>query len=97
MHAAFITLADHSFVGAARQGLAARNDSEDVLKLDPNYQDAKMAVGIQQFAVASLPRGTIKTLPGAAKEPAPHSVPVGERPYAHPYYWSAFVLIGDPD
>jgi hypothetical protein len=56
MHAAFITLADHSFVGAARQGLAARNDSEDVLKLDPNYQDAKMAVGIQQFAVASLPR-----------------------------------------
>jgi CHAT domain-containing protein len=21
----------------------------------------------------------------------------GNRPYAHPYYWSAFVLIGDPD
>ena len=19
------------------------------------------------------------------------------RPYAHPYYWSAFILIGDPD
>ena len=56
MHAAFITLADHSYVTAARQGLAARNDSEQVLKLDPNYQDAKMAVGIQQFAVASLPR-----------------------------------------
>ena len=56
MHAAFITLVDHSFVTAARQGLAARNDSEQVLRLDPNYQDAKMAVGIQQFAVASLPR-----------------------------------------
>ncbi len=56
MHAAFITLADHSFVTAARQGLAARNDSEHVLKLDSEYQDAKMAVGIQQFAVASLPR-----------------------------------------
>ncbi len=56
MHAAFITLADHSFVAAARQGLAARNDSEQVLKLDPDYADAKMAVGIQQFAVASLPR-----------------------------------------
>ncbi len=56
MHAAFITLADHSYLTAARQGLAARNDSEQVLKLDPNYQDAKMAVGIQQFAVASLPR-----------------------------------------
>lgn len=56
MHASFITLADHSFLAAARQGLGARNDSEAVLKLDPNYQDAKMAVGIQQFAVASLPR-----------------------------------------
>jgi CHAT domain-containing protein len=21
----------------------------------------------------------------------------GDRPYAHPYYWSAFVLLGDPD
>ncbi len=56
MHAAWITLVDHSFTGAARQGLASRNDSEQVLKLDPNYADAKMAVGIQQFAVASLPR-----------------------------------------
>ncbi len=56
MHAAFTTLADHSYTGAARQGLSSRNDSEQVLKLDPEYVDAKMAVGIQQFAVASLPR-----------------------------------------
>jgi hypothetical protein len=56
MHAAFITLADHSYTSAAHQGLQARNDSEAALKLDPLYADAKMAVGIQQFAVASLPR-----------------------------------------
>jgi tetratricopeptide (TPR) repeat protein len=56
IHASFITLADHSFTAAARQGYAARNDSESVLKLDPQYADAKMAIGIQQFAVASLPR-----------------------------------------
>lgn len=56
MHAAWITLVDHSYTGAARQGLSSRNDSEQVLKLDPSYADAKMAVGIQQFAVASLPR-----------------------------------------
>jgi tetratricopeptide (TPR) repeat protein len=56
MHAAFITLADHSYVTAARQGLASRNDSEAALKIDPGYADAKMAIGIQQFAVASLPR-----------------------------------------
>ena len=56
LHASFITLVDHSFVSAAHQGLQARNDSEQTLKLDPAYTDAKMAIGIQQFAVASLPR-----------------------------------------
>jgi hypothetical protein len=56
MHAAFITLADHSFASAAHQGLQARNDSERALKIDPQYTDAKMAIGIQQFAVAALPR-----------------------------------------
>jgi tetratricopeptide (TPR) repeat protein len=43
-------------VAAARQGYASRGDSEQALKIDPQYVDAKMAVGIQQFAVASLPR-----------------------------------------
>src|SRR5207248_11802312 len=56
MHAAFITLAEHSYVAAARQGFASRGDSEQTLRIDPNYADAKMAIGIQQFAVASLPR-----------------------------------------
>ena len=56
LHAAFITLVDHSFFTAARQGLSARGDSEAVLKIDPSYADANMAIGIQQFAVASLPR-----------------------------------------
>lgn len=56
IHAAFITLVDHSFLAAARQGLAARTDSEQALHIDPLYTDAKMAVGIQQFAAGSLPR-----------------------------------------
>jgi tetratricopeptide (TPR) repeat protein len=56
LHAAFITLADHSFYSAAKQGYEARGDSEQALKIDPGYADADMAVGIQQFAVASLPR-----------------------------------------
>jgi tetratricopeptide (TPR) repeat protein len=55
MHAVFITLVDHSFASAARQGFSARNDSEAVLKIDPQFADAWMAVGIQRFAVASLP------------------------------------------
>ncbi len=65
MHAAYITLAQHSYASAARQGLAARNDSEQVLKIDPDYVDAKMAMGIQQFAVASLPR-LVRMLVGIA-------------------------------
>lgn len=56
LHAAFMTLADHSFYSAAKQGYEARGDSEQALKIDPAYADADMAVGIQQFAVASLPR-----------------------------------------
>jgi CHAT domain-containing protein len=48
-------------------------------------------------AVASLPRGKVKVLPGTGKAPGSLPVPPGEKPYAHPYYWSAFVLIGDPD
>ena len=56
IHASFLTLVDHAFTAAARQGYQARNDSEAVLKLDPQYADADMAIGIQQFAVASLPR-----------------------------------------
>jgi tetratricopeptide (TPR) repeat protein len=56
IHAVLVTLVDHSFTSAARQGLAARNDSEQVLKLDPDYVDAEMAIGIQQFAAGSLPR-----------------------------------------
>jgi CHAT domain-containing protein len=48
-------------------------------------------------AVASLPRGTIKSLASTGKAPAPRPIPAGEKPYAHPYYWSAFVLVGDPN
>lgn len=65
LHAAFITLAEHSWFAAARQGLAARNDSEGVIKIDPLYADAQMAIGIQQFAVASLP-GFVRVIVGIA-------------------------------
>jgi CHAT domain-containing protein len=48
-------------------------------------------------AVASLPRGEVKALPGTTIAPASRPVPPGEKPYAHAYYWAAFILIGDPD
>jgi hypothetical protein len=63
MHAAFIVLVDHSFAAGARQGYSARNDSEQALKIDPGYADAEMAIGIQRFAVASLP-GWVRLIVG---------------------------------
>jgi tetratricopeptide (TPR) repeat protein len=50
--------------------------------------------------LAALDRGTVRPLakidgpaPRAASSPPP---PAGVRPYAHPYYWASFILIGDP-
>jgi tetratricopeptide (TPR) repeat protein len=63
MHGAFVVLVDHAYAAGARQGHAARNDSEEALKIDPQYADAEMAVGIQQFAVASLP-GWVRMIVG---------------------------------
>jgi CHAT domain-containing protein len=43
------------------------------------------------------PRKLVKGTGGAAKEASAAPRPGGVRPYAHPYYWAAFVLVGDPD
>jgi CHAT domain-containing protein len=45
-------------------------------------------------ALEALDRGAVRPLAtaGASK---PVEAP-GPRPYAHPYYWAAFILIGDP-
>jgi tetratricopeptide (TPR) repeat protein len=41
-------------------------------------------------------RGTQKAARPLVQAKAP-PLPLGERPFAHPYYWAAFVLIGDPE
>jgi CHAT domain-containing protein/Tfp pilus assembly protein PilF len=49
--------------------------------------------------VARLSGGVLRGTIGAAPPEAKGNVvklPAGDRPYASPYYWSAFVLIGDP-
>ncbi len=51
--------------------------------------------------LAALQRGDVRplakvdgnTAPGAATSPSSS----GNRPYGHPYFWAAFVLVGDPD
>jgi CHAT domain-containing protein/tetratricopeptide (TPR) repeat protein len=42
-------------------------------------------------------RGSVgKPLPLGGEE-GPAKLPSGDRPFAHPFHWAAFVLIGDPD
>ena len=50
--------------------------------------------------LAALDRGTVRPL-AKVDGPAPPEAssspqPAGVRPYAHPYYWASFILIGDP-
>jgi CHAT domain-containing protein len=41
-------------------------------------------------------RGTIDAALPEAKEANPSMLPAGDRPFAAPAYWAAFVLLGDP-
>jgi CHAT domain-containing protein len=41
------------------------------------------------------PRGKVVPLKAVAKKDV--KLPAGERPFAHPFFWAAFVLVGDPD
>jgi tetratricopeptide (TPR) repeat protein len=43
-----------SWVAAARKAKAARDEHQQVLAMDPNYNDARAAVGIYNYAVGSL-------------------------------------------
>ncbi len=51
--------------------------------------------------LAALDRGPLRPLAkdsgGAAQGASPVFGPAGLRPYAHPYYWAAFILLGDPE
>jgi CHAT domain-containing protein len=47
--------------------------------------------------LATLDRGDVRPLAAASGTGPLSSAASGSRPYAHPYYWAAFVLAGDPD
>ena len=46
--------------------------------------------------LAALDRGSVRPLADKRGAAAPAARSAGERPYAHPYYWAAFILVGDP-
>jgi tetratricopeptide (TPR) repeat protein len=55
LRSTYMALIEHAWFAAVRASLAARNDHEQVLKLDPSFTDAKTIVGVHNFVVGSLP------------------------------------------
>lgn len=50
----YFAVVEHAFWSALHQALAARNDHEQVLRLQPSYTDAKTIVGAHEYVVGSL-------------------------------------------
>jgi tetratricopeptide (TPR) repeat protein len=55
LEAVYLAMAERSFGSALKLALGAKNDNEKALQLEPNYVDAKMVVGVYDYAVGSLP------------------------------------------
>jgi tetratricopeptide (TPR) repeat protein len=80
--------------GGAKQSLPrakALSEAKKWLRTLPR-QDAERLV--TRLAGGQLRGSVDQALPSVKGKPA--NLPEGERPFAHPYYWAAFVLIGDP-
>lgn len=54
LRATYIGLVDKAWFAALRSAVGARRDHERVLELDPNYQDAKMIVGVHNYLMGSI-------------------------------------------
>lgn len=50
----YSAVVEKRWLGALREGLGAYHDDERVLKLDPDYSDAKLVVGTFQYIIGSL-------------------------------------------
>jgi CHAT domain-containing protein len=70
---------------------AALAEAKEWLRTLPRQEAGQLA--------ARLAGGQLRGTEGDAlpeAKPKPSKQPRGDRPFAHPYYWAAFVLIGDP-
>lgn len=71
--------------------------SSEVKRLRDFKDDAERVALVQRSRGGtdeSTPRG-IGDVSKTVREATP-SVLTEERPYSHPYYWAAFILLGDP-
>jgi CHAT domain-containing protein len=87
--------------------LGARKDLKKALGRAEAFEDAKkwlrelsrheaqeLTRALRDGKLQSTMRGSVVEL--NLKE-RPVKLPNGERPYAHPFYWATFVLVGNPD
>jgi CHAT domain-containing protein len=72
---------------------AALAEAKAWLRDLPRAEAVKRAAALS----AGVERGRHKKLPSLEVPAADPARPQEDRPYAHPYYWAAFVLIGDPE
>lgn len=55
LRAVKLALVEKEWFSALRSGLGAYDDSKEILKINPNFGDAKLIVGIYNYVVGSLP------------------------------------------
>ncbi len=55
LRAEYLALVDKAWLAALRNAIGARRDHEDVLRLAPDYADAKTIVGVHNYVAGSLP------------------------------------------
>jgi tetratricopeptide (TPR) repeat protein len=73
---------------------AALREAKEWLRNLSRSEALRVAAEVSQGVERSKGRPKVKLLP-ALPEPAPPTR--DDKPYAHPYYWAAFILIGDPN
>lgn len=71
---------------------AALAEAKEWLRQLPRDEAERRVAGL----TGGVLRGTEVDVPPVAEGKRP-VVPAGDRPFAHPFYWAAFALIGDPD
>src|SRR5215831_606844 len=65
LRSTYLAVAEHSFWAALRNALAARHDHEEVLRLQPDFNDAKTVVGAHNYVVGNLSM-PVKAMAGIA-------------------------------
>lgn len=55
LKAAFATAVQRSFIGALKDGSNSVERHREVIKLDPNFHDAELTIGLYDYVVGSLP------------------------------------------